>query len=300
MKFLRSSIPFASASLALASAIFMASCSGSTETTSSDIDISRLDVKESILTAERIYRIISDSDTTYLEKSASLTWPVNIADADISSLQNALLRTCFTPDSAATEATSTPPLQPDPEEALRNFLLDITTITSDDANISHVDSLPAPADGYDQVCYFDNVKASVIELDEQLITYQITASTYLGGAHPLTSVRPLTYDLSNNRLLTLDNLFRPGTCPDSIMPVIVNALARQFDVKPAHLRRAGIFADQPSAPGIPYIYNNTLFFHYNPYDIAPYSMGMIDVAVYPYEVEQYLTPEAADLFDLGF
>ena len=65
------------------------------------------------------------------------------------------------------------------------------------------------------------------------------------------------------------------------------------------LYRAGIFSSQLTYPGQPYINNNVLYFHYNPYDIAPYSSGMIDVAVYPYEVERFLAPGVINLFDVG-
>ena len=149
------------------------------------------------------------------------------------------------------------------------------------------------------MCYFDNIKATVLELDEQMITYQITVSTYLGGAHPTTSIHPITFDLSDSRVLTLDNLLKAGA-RDSIMPIIASALARQLDVTPSRLHRAGIFVDQLTYPGTPYIYNNVLYFHYNPYEIAPYSSGMIDVAIYPYEVEHLITPEARSLFDIGY
>ncbi|WP_368506410.1 RsiV family protein [uncultured Duncaniella sp.] len=53
-------------------------------------------------------------------------------------------------------------------------------------------------------------------------------------------------------------------------------------------------------PGIPYISGNTLYFHYDPYEIGPYAMGSVDVAVYPYEIERFLQPSVIRLFDQGF
>ena len=114
----------------------------------------------------------------------------------------------------------------------------------------------------------------------------------------MSGVIPFTYDFEGGRVLTLDNILTPDG-REEIMPVIVKALARQYDVPVEGLRRAGFFVSQITYPGDPYICNNILYFHYNPYEIAPYSSGMIDVAVYPYEIEQYLRPEVRRLFDMG-
>lgn len=116
----------------------------------------------------------------------------------------------------------------------------------------------------------------------------------------MTTVRPFTYDFANSQVLDNSNIFRHGTPTDSIVPVIKEALARQLGVSVGGLRNAGVFADQLTYPGIPYISGNTLYFHYDPYEIGPYAMGSVDVAVYPYEIERFLQLSVIRLFDQGF
>lgn len=276
-------------------------CSRSGAGQSDGVEISQLDANFSILTAQRIYRFTADGDTGYLDRSVSIHWPAALGDADLAPLRDAILSACFGPDTTATAPDGDlqyDPASPDP--AIRRFLLDTSDLAADSlTSITPVDSIPESAEGFEPRVYFSSVKASVLELDEQLITYRITVSSYMGGAHPITAIFPLTYDFTTSTLLTLDNLLNPEARHE-IMPIITAALARQLDVPVSHLRRAGIFTDQFTEPGTPYIYNNTLYFHYNPYEIAPYSSGMIDVALYPYEIDSLLTPEARPLLDLDF
>ncbi len=84
------------------------------------------------------------------------------------------------------------------------------------------------------------------------------------------------------------------------MPVIRTALARQLSVPVDALDRGGIFVSQLTYPGKPYIASNTLYFHYDPYEIGPYALGPVDVAVYPDEVDRFLRPDVKSLFDQGF
>lgn len=267
-------------------------CGGSDNKKSDgDVEITQFAVNQVIMTADRNYRAVLDGDTVYLDQYVSLMWPKALGNTDIKVLNDSLMRYCF----GDTSYTG-------PEEAIRHFVTDTSVLTGDGEgesvykDIVPVDSLPSGIAGIG--CYFNNVMATVMEMNEEMVTYQVTSSSYLGGAHPLTSICPFTYDFETEQVITLDNMFTPEG-RDSIMPIIVNALARQLDVPVSGLDRAGIFSSQLTYPGQPYIYNNLLYFHYNPYDIAPYSSGMIDVAVYPYEVEGLLKPEVGKLFDLG-
>lgn len=281
---------FASCSLLLGA---MATGCGGSDKKKSDggVEITEFAVNEVIMTADRNYRALLMGDTVYLDQYVSLLWPKSFGDADLSVLRDSLLSYCFGDTTCA-----------GPEEAIHKFVSDVSVLAGEDGeesvykNIEPVDSLPVDIAGLG--CYFNNVMATVTDLNEEMVTYQVTLSSYLGGAHPYTTIRPFTYDFEAGRVLTLDNMFTTAG-RDSIMPVIVNALARQLDVPVSRLDRAGIFTAQLTYPGQPYISNNVLYFHYNPYDIAPYAAGMIDVAVYPYEVERFLAPGVARLFDVG-
>lgn len=260
-----------------------------TEGEQCEVEVTQFPISEVIMTADRSYRAVAEGDTVYLDQYVSLLWPEALGDADMRVLQDSLLWYCFGDTVSET-----------PRQAIERFVCDSSVLGGDDGGggcvVEPVDSLPADIGGMG--CYFNNVIAAVADLNEEMVTYRVTTSAYMGGAHPMTAVFPFTFDFEGAQIVTLDNLLTPEG-REAIVPVIVSALARQSDVPVEGLRRAGFFVSQLDYPGDPYICNNILYFHYNPYEIAPYSAGMIDVAVYPYEIEQYLRPEMRRLFDLG-
>lgn len=273
----------------LVGGVFAAGCSGrGCEDARAGVEITQFPISEVIMTAERSYRVVLENDTAYLDQYVSLLWPKALGDANMHVLQDSLLRYCFGDTVSRT-----------PEKAIERFVTDTEILgyaDGGDCTVTPIDSLPVGI--RDLGCYFNNVMASVADLNEEMVTYKVSTSVYAGGAHPMSGVIPFTYDFEGGRVLTLDDILTPEG-REGIMPVIVRALARQCDVPVEGLRRAGFFVSQLAYPGDPYICNNILYFHYNPYEIAPYSSGMIDVAVYPYEIEQYLRPEVRRLFDMG-
>ncbi|MDE5914966.1 MAG: DUF3298 and DUF4163 domain-containing protein [Duncaniella sp.] len=262
--------------------LLAASC-GNRNEVPADSEISEFEIHKKLLTADRSYRVVTDYGTVYLEMYTSVQWPEKFGGNDIKVLQDSVLNFAYSDTTSVSI-----------HDAIRKYL-DDTSFLEGVKEIVPVDTLPP-----DSMTYFSSVTGAVLDLDEGMVTYQLVSSSYLGGAHPMTATHPFTYDFAESRVLDNSNIFRPGTPTDSIVPVIREALARQLGVPVSRLKNEGVFADQLTYPGIPYISGNTLYFHYDPYEIGPYAMGSVDVAVYPYEIERFLQPSVVRLFDQGF
>lgn len=266
-------------------AVSLGSCSKGGQDTDK-LEIEEFQISQTIKTADRNYRFMIDDDTIYFDFYTSIQWPDKLGHSDVKPLQDSIVAFCYGDTTGLLNS------------AISSFLSD-TAVFKDMPlvhDIERVDSIPES----DRMrSYFSNSTASVMEITEQFATYQVTLSSYLGGAHPYTAIFPFTYDLDSAKVLGIDDILTNAGV-DSVMPVIRGALARQFEVPVEALDRAGIFTSQLNEPGRPYISGNVLYFHYNPYEIAPYSAGMIDVAVYPYEVERWLRPEAKRLLESNF
>lgn len=264
-------------------ALLAASCGQRSSSPESIDGIDEFEICQKLMSGQKDYKVETDYGTVYLELMTSIQWPEKMGSANLSVLQDSIKRIAFrdrTSDGI--------------REVLKNFIAN-TSIVDGATYVEPVDSLPA-----DSMTYFYSVTADITDLTEDLVTYQVIASSFLGGAHPMTATRPFTYNLNEGVVLTNDNIYLPGVTNDSIMPVIKEALARQLSVPVRSLDRTGIFVSQFTYPGRPYIVNNTLYFHYDPYEIGPYALGNIDVAVHPYSIDHFLKPEVRKLFDQEF
>lgn len=264
-------------------AMMAVSCGSNGGSGSSSTGVRNFDVDLTVKSAEKFFQTDVDGDTVYIDISTSIQWPDRIGDFDIASLQDTIVSYSFGHDKVAGR---------DIDKIILDYTAD-TSFLGEDSKCMAIDSIPG---GDDAAPYFYDVTATLVEVNEQMVTYQISAFAYTGGAHPYGASHPFTYDLSRGCVLTAENMFRAGS-EKEVLAIVQSGLARQLGVNPSQLESAGVFVSQFTSPGQPYINNDVIVFHFNPYDIAPYSMGNIDVAVYPYELNEYLTPEVKALLN---
>lgn len=246
-------------------------------------DISNFDVHEVLKSATRSFRVCLDGDTFYLSVYTSVQWPVKFGDAELQPLRDSLLTRMYGPVMGRGA---------DVDRAIGEFLAN-DTIFGSEARMTVVDSIPF---GQQPGAYEIEYTAKLMELTERTVTYQITNNSYLGGAHPNYAAYPFTYDLLNGELLTPRALFKPGS-EASLLQVIKETLAMQEGVSVGRLAQSGIFVDNLYVSPLVYVRGGGLVFHYNPYDIAPYAKGAVDVEVPAYELAPYLTARADSLIN---
>lgn len=266
-------------------AVTLASCSRDSAQRDPSAEVQSFEIREELKTASRSYLLrYADGDSAYLTLSATVQWPVKLGDANLIALQDTLIAS----------VSSHSPYSID--EAMAAFVTDYNAIFDEPVpglRATPVDTVPAMTESVFSL--ESSVAARVTELTEQTVTYQVTDYSFTGGAHPNTVVTPMTYDLKAGRLLTYANLFIPGA-EATLLPLIEDALASQYGVSsPGQLARAGFFTDQLAVSKQVFIYDGQIVFHYNPYEIAPYVMGQIEVPIAPFAVEPLLTPEAKSL-----
>lgn len=106
------------------------------------------------------------------------------------------------------------------------------------------------------------------------ICYVIDDEIYSGGAHPINTISCVNIDTKTGKEISLEDVFAYGT-EDILIERLIRRLAQQHNVGGLEeLREKGYltFSDM-------FITNNfmldkdSLFFLYNCYEIAPYSMG---------------------------
>lgn len=114
---------------------------------------------------------------------------------------------------------------------------------------------------------------------EGIWNYTSDASIYTGGAHPYHSAQWMNFDRSTGQRLTLEDVFLPTARKD-----METLLQTAFD-KTGHPQLAAIYLPENFLLG-----KDRVSFLFNPYDIAPYSSGMIVLDFSYAEMEPYMNP----------
>lgn len=271
----------------IAVALMAVSCRNSnTESSADAAEIHNFDVHELIKSASRSYSVTfpETSDSCFLTVYTSVQWPVKFGDYDLTALQDTLLSRMYQSQGVT-----------DVDKAIAGFINDRDIFDDPSISCTPIDSIVNER----QSNYYIVYTAKLLELTERVATYQISNSSYLGGAHPYTGTSPFTYDLKQGCVLTLDNVFKPGTS-DRLLEMIKSELAAQLGLSnPAALAKADIFVDNLFVSPMIYISasGGGVVFHYNPYEIAPYSRGPIDVELAAFELTPYLTASADSLLN---
>ena len=229
------------------------------------------------VSSARAYSFAIDGVQHYYTISVSAEWPRMIGDWSLKALQDTLIAAAFPRSTGA-----------DLEQALTDHLLDTAGVVS--GRVTTVSPCEVP-DTTSNAWTLDT-RIERIALTSRYVTYTVTTSSYLGGAHANTVVTPVTYDLSSGCPVTASDLFVPGS-DGELLSVITGNLAASEGCSPGRLTSAGFFCDTLPMPSAMYIDSDGMIvFQYGQYEIAPYSKGIISVTVAPGQVESILTPGA--------
>lgn len=115
--------------------------------------------------------------------------------------------------------------------------------------------------------------------NENYLSVNISRYAFTGGAHGMHHNTIINYDVNTGQHITLDSLVPPKH-QDSLNKVISNQLKENYGLQPDEsLKKAGLFEDNIEAASNYCITDGGISFIYNPYEIAPYAMGIIIVFI---------------------
>ncbi|MDR0662741.1 MAG: RsiV family protein, partial [Spirochaetaceae bacterium] len=125
----------------------------------------------------------------------------------------------------------------------------------------------------------------------ELLVISRESYVYSGGAHGENQKTYFVIDTKRLSQITLGDILKPDS-GEALQKEIDGALRAKYS---APLTQAGFFADTAGESDNFFISREGLGFCWNPYDIAPYAMGVIEV-VLPYDrIENLLTERGAAL-----
>lgn len=247
----------------------------------SDSLISEFPLQESVMTASQSYKVVSDDDPSlvwYVTLSSSVQWPENIGKYKITLLQDSIIDLTFGAES--------------PKEIKKAIKQSVTDLEAYGlkGTVESIDTVPQDA-GVEE--FYATRTLQLIECTQETVTYSATYSDFLGGAHPNSVATPFSFILASDQPVTMEYLFTPGA-EKELIPLILQAVAASHSITVDELKTVMLNSPDQIRKNV-YLLNGNIAFHYNPYDILPYSYGPSEAYISPMEVEKYLTPAARKL-----
>lgn len=231
-----------------------------------------------------------DGMTAYNKNSIQAMWPVMLNGKDCISLQRALIEEVTGKDDIS-----------DINQAINYFLY--TDMEGNKHNLGKDCKLVDEASLNGQSV---NISTRIIKLQDinsRFATFHIFYNDYYAGAaHGLFANDYLTYDMLLNKVVTLDQVVNDM---NALRPIILDAITEQlgYTSENLFLPEDGL----PPAPSSFYFEDGALHAVYQPYEIASFAQGSIDVTIYPYMVENktnliypygYMLMEASKFIDM--
>ncbi len=261
--------------------------------------ISNFEVSHIYKTANSVYRIHTDDNhpvTDMLDVShdsiglyttvdIAIQWPTRFGDHDITALQDTLLSRAFD------VAPGTPV-----DLAIKQELARPIGYGEDELTVATYAQLDA-----DTLCrrvvYNRSINLSTIGFCEKYIVYRCNHIEDRELWHPNLFRHFINYDMKTNRVIEFNDIFLPDHEQQLLEIITQRLLDKYYAVSLEELqKKSDIFADNIYVSREIYLTGDEVVFHYDPYEIGPWSIGEIDIHVPTHLLSDLLTDYARALF----
>ena len=124
------------------------------------------------------------------------------------------------------------------------------------------------------------------------MTYFIDTYNFQGGAHGLNQLLTLNFDKTTGKTLTLEDVLVPGY-KVKLNNLLQKALLKKANCKDINeLHDKGYLFSMEMYPSNNYVLGKEgITFIYNPYEIAPYALGRIELTISYDDMENLMKKE---------
>ena len=140
--------------------------------------------------------------------------------------------------------------------------------------------------------YVANIKTRTEDGREGVVTYFIDTYNFQGGAHGLNQLLTLNFDKTTGKTLTLEDVLVPGY-KVKLNNLLQKALLKKANCKDIdELHDKGYLFSMEMYPSNNYVLGKEgITFIYNPYEIAPYALGRIELTISYDDMENLMKKE---------
>lgn len=240
---------------------------------------------DSIVVKQRM-PLLQENDTTlpFAQAEVTFIYPLKFRDAEsLTRLQQIFVGTFFGDTAADTLS---------PREAVNRYMEEYTTRYGALSNNFYEDKARLNGEVPAWYWYTMSNRNKILFQNDSLLSYAVEYSDYEGGAHGSYRITYVNIDLNDLTTLSEEDLF----VPDYFKPLtekIVHQLMKKYAAgEPDSLLMRGFFTLEDIMPNNNFwLDGEGIHYSYNQYEIAPYSMGVINVTIPYSELTDILLPD---------
>ena len=238
------------------------------------------------IVVEQHIPLLLGNDTTlpYSDVKVSYTYPTRFRDAEsLARLQQIFQGTFF--ENVGYDSMS-------PQEAMDYYIEAYTDDYRSISNLFYEEKAQLEDRTPSWYWYLMQHSNKILFQNDSLLSYAVEYSDYRGGAHGSYRITYTNIDLNDLVTLTEEDLFVPNYFRP-LTEKIVQQLMHDYNVEePDSLLMRGFFTVEDIVPNNNFWLNEVgINYSYNQYEIAPYSMGVIDVMVPYTQLSDILRPD---------
>lgn len=240
---------------------------------------------DSIVVKQHIPLLV-ENDTTlpFADVNVSFVYPVKFRDAESLARLEQIFKGTFFGDMLYDSMT--------PQEAMDQYISDYSERYKSLSNLYYEDKARLDGKTPSWYWYYMNTNNKILFQNDSILSYAVEYSDYEGGAHGSYNIIYTNIDLNQLVTVSEEDLFVPDYYK-RLKDKIVQSLMKQYDAEvPDSLLMRGFFTIEDIVPNNNFwLSDSAIHYSYNQYEIAPYSMGVIDVAVPYSELNNIVIPD---------
>lgn len=230
--------------------------------------------------------LLLDNDTTlpYSDVNISFTYPVKFRDTEsLNRLQQIFKGTFF--GSMEYDSMST-------QDAMNKYIDNYTERYQSISNMYYEEMAKLDGKTPNWYWYYMNTSNKILFQNDSLLSYAVEYSDYEGGAHGSYQIIYTNIDLNDLVTLSEEDIFVPGYYKLLTERILQNLMKDNNVEEPDSLLMKGFFTIEDIVPNDNFwLDDKGINYSYNQYEIAPYSMGVINVFIPYSELTDILLPD---------
>jgi hypothetical protein len=212
--------------------------------------------------------VCKDAEIGYVAHRYSVMWPTALFDCPLDSVRQAIVVNAFGEESGNLD------------KAVAQFMDSETPENPVAATFDELRAIEEPYTSFDVNVTVDHLSPQLLVMCTDIYEY------YKGAAHGMYGVDYVNYSTKLNRILTAENMFRPEAKPQLLAKIneVAHELYDSADL-PGEIEHVGSVR----------ITDSHVVIIYQPYEIATFAAGLIELPIERYVAAEWANPDVADV-----